>query len=290
MSGAEAPLAPWKHVISGGTAGVIELCLLYPTDVLKTRIQLSTSEASMATVSRGILSTQGPAGFYRGIAAPIMAEAPKRAWKFTANEGFKRQFTSRHPEGKLTSFGAIASGSLAGISEALINCPFETVKVRMQAKENLRLFKSSTECAMAMLKNEGITSLYKGLEPQMWRNGLWNGAYFGIIGIVQAKVVVPADAPKSRKLLNKFLAGVVGSSVGTMLNTPFDVAKSRMQQQQTRAGETVKYRHAFQAIAVVQREEGFAALYKGFGARMLRLGPGGGIMIVAFDKISSLLR
>ena len=33
------------------------------------------------------------------------------------------------------------AGALAGITEGFINCPFETVKVRMQAGENRQKFK-----------------------------------------------------------------------------------------------------------------------------------------------------
>lgn len=42
-------------------------------------------------------------------------------------------------------------------------------------------------------------------------------------------------------------------------------------------------------IQKIYAEEGFRALYKGLGARLLRLGPGGGIMIVAYDSIMGIL-
>lgn len=38
-----------------------------------------------------------------------------------------------------------AAGASAGAVEALVNCPFETVKVQMQAKENLNRFKVGCE-------------------------------------------------------------------------------------------------------------------------------------------------
>ena len=81
------------------------------------------------------------------------------------------------------------------------------------------------------------------------------------------------------------------------LNTPFDVVKSRMQNQLAVAAAEAtggvtrpKYTNVFQALGVVAREEGFRALYKGLGARLLRLGPGGGIMIVAFDQCMEWLQ
>ena len=36
---------------------------------------------------------------------------------------------------------------------------------------------------------------------------------------------------------------------------------------------------------LVAKEEGFAALYKGFIPKVLRLGPGGGILLVVFTTV-----
>jgi len=290
MSGGGKEVSFWtnlaQNAIAGGGAGVTEIIVMYPTDVLKTRAQLSKDGAGMIQNARSVFSEQGLRGFYRGIISPITAEAPKRAWKFAANDFFKNQFMARN-DGKLTTQAAIISGALAGISEALVNCPFEVVKVRMQAKENLARFKNTRECMAALLREEGPLALYAGLEPQMLRNGLWNGAYFGTVGLVGNHFKPAPDATKSEVLFNKFCAGVVGSTVGTLLNTPCDVVKSRMQNQM-KGGER-KYRNTIQGVTLIIREEGVQAAWRGLGPRLLRLGPGGGIMIVMYSAIMDLI-
>lgn len=40
---------------------------------------------SMMTIFRDIIVNEGPANLYRGVASPVLAEAPKRAIKFSAN-------------------------------------------------------------------------------------------------------------------------------------------------------------------------------------------------------------
>jgi hypothetical protein len=59
-----------------------------------------------------------------------------------------------------------------------------------------------------------------------------------------------------------------------------DVVKSRIQNTTRQAGVIPKYNWAYPALGVVFREEGFAALYKGFAPKVLRLGPGGGVLLV----------
>ena len=54
---------------------------------------------------------------------------------------------------------------MAGMTETIVNCPFELVKVRLQAKENKALYKSTLDAVVKIYRNEGIRALYKGFEP-----------------------------------------------------------------------------------------------------------------------------
>jgi len=222
---------------------------------------------------------------YRGIISPWLAEAPKRAWKFGVNEKFKALFET--PDHKLPNDRAAAAGALTGISETLINCPFEVVKVRMQSKENMGRYKSTMDCAAQLLKQEGVLALYKGAEPQMWRNGVWNGVYFGVIGSIRNWKKPPPDSTQSTQMFYKFLTGCLASTLATTANTPLDVAKSRMQNQLP--GQVIRYHWTLPSLVDIYKTEGFRALYKGYAARMARLVPGGGIMLVAFDVVAAWL-
>lgn len=74
---------------------------------------------------------------YRGMLAPIMVEAPKRATKFAANEqytGFLKGVSHRSELGQSLS---ILAGVMAGITEAFVVVPFELVKIRMQDKKSV---------------------------------------------------------------------------------------------------------------------------------------------------------
>lgn len=70
-SGDHAPLPFHKQVVAGGTAGIIEILAMYPTDVIKTRAQLSKERVGMVTAFKNIWKNEGPGTFYRGIISPM---------------------------------------------------------------------------------------------------------------------------------------------------------------------------------------------------------------------------
>jgi solute carrier family 25 2-oxodicarboxylate transporter 21 len=93
-----------------------------------------------------------------------------------------------------------------------------------------------------------------------------------------------------QKTLNDLTAGFVGGVVGTTFNTPLDVVKSRIQSVAKVQGVRPKYYWAWPSLGVVAREEGFRALYKGYVAKILRFGPGGGVLLVVYSAVADMLR
>ena len=134
------------------------------------------------------------------------------------------------------------------------------------------------DCLSKIIKYEGVLALYNGLEATMMRHITWNAGYFGVIFQVKAQL------PAKSELLNNFIAGTIGGCVGTALNTPFDVVKSRIQNS-PRTSAPSKYNWSIPSLFIVAREEGFWALYKGFVPKVLRLGPGGGILLVVYTTL-----
>lgn len=59
------------------------------------------------------------------------------------------------------------------------------------------------------------------------RTTLKKGVYFGMIGWIKTSLFpAPKDAPKSTKIGYDFVAGVMGGTLATIANTPFDVVSS----------------------------------------------------------------
>jgi solute carrier family 25 2-oxodicarboxylate transporter 21 len=138
---------------------------MYPTDIAKTRQQLSTTSISMWKTLRILVQQEGARNLYRGVFSPMFAEAPKRATKFATNEQYKSML--KLSDGSLPWQRAALAGAMAGATETLVNCPFETIKVRMQSLEHLNRFKSTGHCLLETVRTEGPLALYRGFEPHM---------------------------------------------------------------------------------------------------------------------------
>ena len=111
---------------------------------------------------------------------------------------------------------------------------------------------------------------------------MWNGGYFGSIPAIQARL--PRATSKSERLRNSLVSGTLGGFIGTVLNTPLDVVKTRIQNASTYSGGTLVQ------LGRILRHEGAGALYKGFWPKVVRLAPGGGLMLLVVDAITSYVR
>ncbi|KAJ3276424.1 hypothetical protein HDV01_005047 [Terramyces sp. JEL0728] len=278
LTAEEKPL-PFKYsLFCGAVAGVSEILTMYPLDgnhnltlVVKTRFQIQVGHAEYSSILdcfQKMVKNEGFGSLYRGILPPIFVEAPKRAIKFGANDQYKHLYHDKFgfKDGVLFS---MLTGSSAGMTEAIIVSTPDLIKIRMQDKRNAHLYKSTSDVAAKIWQSEGVYGFGRGIEATIWRHGLWNMGYFGVISFVRASL--PKAESKQGKLLNNFVAGTIGGTVGTILNTPFDVVKTRVQSQ---ISAPYKYNWAVPAISTIMKEEGASALYKGFVPKVLRLGPG----------------
>jgi len=210
------------------------------------------------------------------------------ATKFAANDEWGKVYRNLFGVPKMTQSLSILTGATAGATEALVVVPFELIKIRLQDKAQAGRYTGMIDCVTKTVKAEGIGALYNGTESTMWRHIMWNAGYFGCI--FQVRGLLPKANSKSQQVRNDLVGGAVGGTVGTMLNTPFDVIKSRIQNSPKVAGSVPKYNWAWPALGTVFREEGFSALYKGFLPKVLRLGPGGGILLVVYTGVTDFFR
>lgn len=211
-----------------------------------------------------------------------------RATKFAANDEWGKVYRKLFNVPNMTQSLSILTGASAGATEAIVVVPFELIKIRLQDRASAGKYNGMVDTFVKIVRNEGLLAMYNGLESTMWRHILWNAGYFGCI--FQVRALMDKAENKSQQMRNDIISGTIGGTVGTILNTPMDVVKSRIQNSPKVKGQAPKYNWAWPAVGTVMKEEGFGALYKGFLPKVLRLGPGGGILLVVFTGVMDFFR
>ncbi|XP_045441459.1 tricarboxylate transport protein, mitochondrial isoform X1 [Pipistrellus kuhlii] len=125
---------PGKAILAGGLAGGIEICITFPTEYVKTQLQLD--ERAHPPRYRGIgdcvrqtVRSHGVLGLYRGLSSLVYGSIPKAAVRFGMFEFLSNYM--RDAQGRLDSTRGLLCGLGAGVAEAVVVvCPMETVKVK----------------------------------------------------------------------------------------------------------------------------------------------------------------
>ncbi|XP_011168583.1 mitochondrial 2-oxodicarboxylate carrier isoform X1 [Solenopsis invicta] len=277
---------------AGGSAGFIEVCIMQPMDIVKTRFQLQVkttkSDPLYYTGIRDCMTkmyrTEGLPAFWKGILPPILVETPKRAVKFFTFEQYKQFFLFGASAPTPLTFSC--AGFFAGVTEAILVNPFEVVKVKLQSdrkhvKESPSTFAVTKE--IVSKHGFGLNGLNKGLSATIMRNAVFNSFYFGFYYSV--KEYIPRRQESWLEFLTKVAIGFVSGTVASCLNIPFDVAKSRIQGSQ----DGTQYKGTLNTMHIIYKREGFKALYKGLVPKVMRLGPGGAILLVVYDYMHVFL-
>lgn len=251
-------------------------------------MQLETGKSTTGLVGafKTIIKEEGFGRLYRGLVPPLLLEAPKRATKFASNDFWGKTYLKMTGDDKMTQQLSILTGCSAGATESFVVVPFELVKIRLQDK--LSTYAGPMDVVKKVIQKEGVLGLYSGMEATFWRHFWWNGGYFGCI--FQVRGLLPKAESAKARLMNDLIAGTVGGFVGTAINTPFDVVKSRIQGATKVPGVVPKYNWTYPALITIFREEGPAALYKGFVPKVLRLAPGGGVLLLVVEVTLNMFR
>ncbi|CAH0677877.1 unnamed protein product [Spodoptera exigua] len=124
-------------IINGGVAGIVGISVVFPLDLVKTRLQNQTigprgerQYKNMFDCFKQTYRAEGYFGMYRGSAVNILLVTPEKAVKLAANDVFR--YYLANPDGTVTILNQTFAGGLAGAYQALITTPMELLKIQMQ--------------------------------------------------------------------------------------------------------------------------------------------------------------
>eukprot|EP00669_Euglena_mutabilis_P013040 TRINITY_DN7789_c0_g1_i1.p2 TRINITY_DN7789_c0_g1~~TRINITY_DN7789_c0_g1_i1.p2 ORF type:complete len:309 (+),score=109.81 TRINITY_DN7789_c0_g1_i1:26-928(+) len=264
-------------LVGGLLSGPIEAYLLQPTDVIKTKLQTSPTSHGIFRTGRAIYQEEGAAALWKGATPFAMHLALKYCLRWGSATYFKNLL--RDSNGALTGARVFAAGAMAGGLEAVVVVtPFEVVKTRLQVQKAHALYSGPVDVVRKVLRHEGIRALWRGLTPTFLRNTINQSTNQLTKPLLDHYVWGKSQDSKQavwKTAASGFCAGITGPS----LNNPMDVAKTRLM-----AGDP-RYKTMVGTILTVAREEGVRSLWKGYLARLARIGPGYAIQWVVIDQV-----
>ena len=147
------------------------------------------------------------------------------------------------------------------------------VQVRMQLFGQLNPGKpvpGFADILTNMVKHDGITSIYQGVDAAIGRQMVYGTARIGLHRAFSDKLKQMNDG-KPISFGMKTLSGMASGSIAVCIGTPFDIALVRLQSDSMApAAERKNYKNVFDALTRTVSEEGVGALYKGLAPNILR--------------------
>jgi len=286
------------HFALGSIAGAFGAFMVYPIDLVKTRMQNQRSarvgqvlyKNSIDCFSK-VIRNEGARGLYSGVLPQLVGVAPEKAIKLTVNDLVRGKFTDVKT-GQIPVWAEIMAGGTAGACQVVFTNPLEIVKIRLQvqgeaAKAAARDGEAFTKrSALWIVRHLGLMGLYKGATACLLRDVPFSAIYFPAYNHLK-KDFFGESAHKKLGILQLLTAGAIAGMPAAYLTTPCDVIKTRLQVE-ARKGDT-SYSGVRDAAQKVWHEEGFRAFFKGGPARIFRSSPQFGFTLAMYEVLQGWL-
>ncbi|EPS38362.1 hypothetical protein H072_7976 [Dactylellina haptotyla CBS 200.50] len=285
------------HLIAGGGAGLCEALTCHPLDTIKVRMQLSRRRRAPGVKPRGFIQTgveivrrETPLGLYKGLGAVAMGIVPKMAIRFSSFEIYKGWGTN--PENnKAPPQWIFVSGLMAGATEAVaVVTPMEVVKIRLQAQQHsladpldVPKYRNAAHCAFTVLKEEGISALWRGVSLTALRQATNQAANFTAYTQMKQYALTHQGLDELPSWQHLCL-GLVSGAMGPFSNAPIDTIKTRLQKSPAEPGVSA-WKRITHIAGDMWRHEGVSAFYKGITPRVMRVAPGQAVTFMVYERI-----
>ncbi|KAJ8711773.1 hypothetical protein PYW08_008727 [Mythimna loreyi] len=286
---AVAPITPQvliPKIINGGIAGIVGVSIVFPLDLVKTRLQNQTigpngekQYTSMVDCFRKTYRAEGYFGMYRGSGVNILLITPEKAIKLTCNDIFRMHLSL--PDGTLPIPRQMLAGGMAGACQIIVTTPMELLKIQMQdagriaaeakaggAKDIPKV--SAWQLTKKLVAEKGIFGLYKGVGATGCRDISFSVVYFPMFAILSKLGKKPDEL--TPPFWWSFLSGCAAGSIAALAVNPLDVVKTRMQTLGVTSGDR-QYKSVPDCIVKILKHEGVTAFFKGGACRMIVIAP-----------------
>jgi len=211
----------------GGVAATIAASITHPLDLTKVRLQASGDKRMIESIKKTV-RTAGYRGLFDGISGTWLRQMSYSMCRFWAYDESKKILGAGKdaPAWKLA-----AAGSMAGGIAGLIGNPGEIVMVRLQGDfakppEKRFNYKHCFDALFRMVREEGVSSLGRGVGPNVFRAILMNASQLASYDFFKAELLKTKHFEDN--IFCHFTASFAAGTVATTVCSPADVLKSRI--------------------------------------------------------------
>jgi len=150
------------NFLSGGTAGVVSMCAIYPLETSRTHLSLQTNKSKYT----GLIDVITKLKFnqlYAGLRMSILGFGPWNAINFMSFFKYKEIF---EPYKENKHLYKLLCGGCAGITALSVTYPSDLIRKRLQMQSfssEVPQYNGIIDCATKIVKKEGVIGLYRGL-------------------------------------------------------------------------------------------------------------------------------
>ena len=262
----------YKNVFAGGTAGMMSLISIYPSEYVKILIQ-NNPKSNIKSVVLETVKKNGISGLYRGMMPLMICSIPRSAIKYSVYEYstyiINNSIFKNKKNDRLVNFiGGYISGLCSGV---LVSTPFDNIKNNSIKLQNISSDKPGVLNSVNVLyRKNGLRSFYKGCVTTSVKEGITYGTRFLMYKELYDKDFLK-DFPEYGK---SFVAGAGCGMLGVIINNPLDVLQTKLQ-----------LNHNTTVLKELKNIDNLKYYYKGLGIRIIRTIPGLGISFTVYEYL-----
>ncbi|KAL0377614.1 UNVERIFIED_CONTAM: Solute carrier family 25 member 44 [Sesamum radiatum] len=238
---------------------------LYPISVVKTRLQVASSDAlerNALSVIRGLLKTDGIPGLYREPTQAAIANG--------------------------------VAGMMASLCSQAVFVPIDVVSQRLmvQGYSGHATYNGGLDVVRKVIKSDGIRGLYRGFGLSVMTYSPSSAVWWASYGSSQRVIWRLLDhgtgsdgkAPSEGKIvLVQAAGGIFAAATASCITTPLDTIKTRLQVIGHEKRPTAR-----QVVRNLIADDGWTGLYRGLGPRFFSMSAWGTSMILAYEYLKRL--
>jgi len=262
---------PICNFTKGALTGFIEAAICYPTEFVKTQLQLQSTTApeykGMLDCASKTFKQHGPMGLYRGALPLIIGSSGKQAARWTGYQTVLQALTD--DKGNVSMGARMFSGACGGVTEAIFAVtPIETLKTRVtdDMRRGTKNYTGSLDAVMKIMKNEGPAGLYMGMVPTIAKQATNQAVRFPVQYLAK-QAMTGGDKSLDASPIYNGVAGAIAGAVSVLCTMPQDTIKTRMQSEEAKK----LYKGTLDCAKQIMKKDGVMFFYSGTWPRMIRV-------------------